>query len=134
MPPCHLATECFGTPSRVAEIGKWLSLKRSLQFAKAEAKLKRRCGVVTPSVLSDVERLLRQTRGLFGMNGQCTVANLKLLLGNHGLTTSGPKVELVHPVHNNISRIRECQGLQCDEAIDMPNEEGDAKIKEKMMN
>ena len=121
-----LATECFGTPSRVSEIKKWFSLKRSLQFAKAEAKLKRRCGAVTPSVLSDVERLLRQTRGLFGMNGQCTVANLKLLLGNHGLTTSGPKVELVQRVHNNIARIRESQGLQSDEAIDMPDEEGDA--------
>ena len=120
----NLSTQCFGTPSKVSEISKWFALKRSLQFAKAEAKLKRRCGAVTPSVLSDVERLLRQTRGLFGMNGQCTVANLKLLLGNHGLTTSGPKVELVQRVHNNIARIRESQGLQSKEAISMLEEDG----------
>ena len=55
------------------------------------------------------------------------VANLKLLkllLGNHGLTTSGPKVELVQRVHNNITRIRESQGLQFEEAISMLAEDG----------
>ena len=119
-----LSTQCFGTPSKVSEISKWLALKRSLRFAKAEAKLKRRCGAVTPFVLSDVERLLRQTQGLFGMNGHCTVANLKVLLGNHGLTTSGPKVELVQWVCNNITRIRESQGLQYEEAISMLEEDG----------
>ena len=74
------------------------------QFVQAEERPKRRCGEVTPSVLADVERLLRQTRGLVGMNGQCTVTNLRLLLGHHGLTISGTKVELVQRVHNHIDR------------------------------
>ena len=94
------------------------------QFAKAEARLSRCCGEITASVLADVEHLLRQTRGLFGTNGQCTVANLKLLLAYHELTTSGPKVELVQRVHNHIDGIREAHGLQSDEAVNVDEHVG----------
>ena len=101
----QLATQCFGSALKVSDITKWFAQKQSLQFAKAKAKLKRWCGAVTASVLSDAERLMRQMRRFVGMNGQRT--NLKLLLGKHGLPTSGPMVELVQRVHNNIARIPE---------------------------
>jgi hypothetical protein len=110
----HDAVTAFGDVSKFSDVSKWFANRRSLQFAKSEERLKRRCGEVTASVLADVEHLLRQTRGLFGMNGQCTVTNLRLLLGHHGLTISGTKVELVQRVHNHIDRIRESHGLQSD--------------------
>ena len=37
------------------------------------------------------------------MKGQCTMANLKLIFGGHGLATSGAKVELVQGVNNLIN-------------------------------
>ena len=51
-------------------------------FAKAKEHLKRRCGMVTRGVKGEVERLLRQARGCLGLNGQCTVANLKRFFAN----------------------------------------------------
>ena len=120
----QVAVKTFGDTSKVSEVSKWFAQRRSSQFAKAEARLKRRCGEITASVLADVEHLLRQTRGLFGMNGQCTAANLKLLLAHHDLTTSGPKVELVQRVHNHIDRIREAHGLQSNEAVNVDEHVG----------
>ena len=64
------------------------------------ARLKRRCGRVTPGVLSDVERLLRQLRATPGINGQCTTNNLKRVLMDQGLCSNGPKAELVQQIHN----------------------------------
>mmetsp|Transcript_86313 Transcript_86313/g.150414 ORF Transcript_86313/g.150414 Transcript_86313/m.150414 type:complete len:80 (+) Transcript_86313:108-347(+) len=54
---------------------------------------------------------------MWAINGQCTVANQKTILGNHGLTNSGSKAELVQRVHNNINSIREALGLQPDDAV-----------------
>ena len=45
--------------------------------------------------------LLRQARGCFGLNGQCTVANLKRLLTYLDLSASGPKAGLMQHVHNH---------------------------------
>ena len=120
----QVAVTAFGDVSKLSDVSKWFANRRSSQFAKAEERLKRRCGEVTASVLADVEHLLRQTRGLFGMNGQRTVTNLRLLLGHHGLTISGTKVELVQCVHNQIDRIRESHGLQSDKAIDVEEHVG----------
>ena len=77
-----VARIALGNVSKVAQIEKWFAYRRSLEFLKSEARLKRRCGQVTPGVLADVERLLRQLRGSLGINGQCTVSNLKRVLMN----------------------------------------------------
>ena len=68
-------------------------------------------------MFSDVVRLLRQTHGLFGMNGLCTIADLRLLSINHGLSTSGPSGELVEWVHTNIIHITKSQSLDFEEAV-----------------
>ena len=67
-------------------------------------------------VLADVERLLRQLRGSMGINGQCTVSNLKKVLMQQGLCSSGPKPELVQRVYNYMHLIRERHGLPAEEA------------------
>ena len=67
----QVAVAAFGDVSKLSDVSKWFANRRSSQFAKAKERLKRRCGEVTASVLADVEHLLRQTRGLFGMNSQC---------------------------------------------------------------
>ena len=54
--------------------------RRLQQFAKAEEHHKQRCGMVAPGVKGEVERLLGQARSCLGLNGQCSVANLKRLL------------------------------------------------------
>ena len=62
------------------------------------------------------------------MNGQCTVANLKTILGNNGLSNSGSKAEQVQRVHNNINSIREAVDLQPDDALDVEEHvQGDAE-------
>ena len=88
----------------------------STAFLKSEARLKLRCGQVTPGVLADVERLFRQLRGNLNINGQCTVSNLKRVLMDQGLCSNGPKAELVQRVHNYINLIREAKGLPVDAA------------------
>uniref|UniRef100_A0A7S1JCR9 SAP domain-containing protein n=1 Tax=Eutreptiella gymnastica TaxID=73025 RepID=A0A7S1JCR9_9EUGL len=124
----QVALQAFGTAEKVGDVQKWFVERRAQQFAKAEERLHRRCGAVTQGVLHDVERLLRQTRGMGGMNGRCTVANLKIILGNHGLTNSGSKAELIQRVHNNINSIREALGLQPDDAVDVEEHvQGDAE-------
>ena len=120
----QVAVTAFGDVSKLSDVSKWFAYRRSSQFAKAEERLKRRCGEVTASVSADVEHLPRQTRGLFGMNGQCAVTHLRLLLGHHGLVISGTKVELMQRVHNHIDRIRESHWLQSDKAIDVEEHVG----------
>ena len=124
----NVALQAFGTAEKVGDVQRWFAERRAQQFAKAEERLHRRCGAVTQGVLHDVERLLRQTRGIWAINGQCTIANLKTILGNHGLTNSGSKAELVQRVHNNINSIREALGLQPDDAVDVEEHvQGDAE-------
>ena len=83
--------EMFSTTPLNGRNQKWFAHRRSLEFLKSEARLKRRCGQVTPGVLADVERLLRQLCGSLAINGQCTVSNLKRVLMNQGLCSNGPK-------------------------------------------
>ena len=47
----------------VCAVQDWFAHRRLQQFAKAEEHLKRRCGMVTPGVKGEVERLLRQACG-----------------------------------------------------------------------
>jgi hypothetical protein len=112
----QVAQSAFGTASKVDDVERWFTHKRGLEFLKSEARLKRRCGQVTPGVLADVERLLRQLRGNLNINGQCTVSNLKRVLMDQGLCSNGPKAELVQRVHNYINIIREAKGLPVDAA------------------
>ena len=94
----EVARVALGNVSKVSQVEQWFGNRRSLEFLKDEARLKRRCGQVTPGVLADVERLLRQLRGSMGINGQCTVSNLKKVLMQQGLCSSGPKPELIQRV------------------------------------
>mmetsp|Transcript_65028 Transcript_65028/g.107978 ORF Transcript_65028/g.107978 Transcript_65028/m.107978 type:complete len:314 (+) Transcript_65028:246-1187(+) len=94
----EVAKVALGNVSKVSQVEQWFANRRSLEFLKDEARLKRRCGQVTPGVLADVERLLRQLRGSMGINGQCTVSNLKKVLMQQGLCSSGPKPELIQSV------------------------------------
>ena len=111
-----VARTALGNFSKVAQIEKWFAHRRNLEFLKSEARLKRHCGHVTPGVLVDVERLLRQLRGSLGINGQCTVSNLKRVLMNQGLCSNGPKPELVQRVYNYIQIIREAKGVPVESA------------------
>ena len=101
---------------KVAEIEKWFTHRKGLEFLKSEARLKRRCGQITAGVLSDVERLVRQLHATLSINGQCTVNNLKQVLKDQGLCSNGPKAELVQQIHNYIRIIRESKGLPADDA------------------
>ena len=57
-----VATFCISDAASV-RLQNWFARGRLQQFAKAEEHLKRRCGMVTPRVKGEVERLLRQARG-----------------------------------------------------------------------
>ena len=72
-----VAVAAFGIrdAGSVRAVQDWFAHRRLQQFAKAEEHLKRRCGMVTPRVKGEVERLLRLARCCLGLNGQCTVAN-----------------------------------------------------------
>ena len=94
----------------------WFTHRRGRQFHKSQAPSKRRCGQVTPGVLAYDERLLRQLRGALGINGQCTVTNLKRGLMDQGLCSSGPKAKLVQRIYNYIGIIRTAKGLPLDDA------------------
>ena len=107
----------FGTTDAKLEAAQeWFAHRRLQQLAKAEEHLKRWCGMVTPGVKGEVERLLRQARGCLGMNGQCTVANLKRLLTYLDLSCSGPKAELMQQVYNHADSLQSYMGLPADTA------------------
>ena len=63
-----------------------------------------------------VECLLWQARGCLGMNGQCTVANLKRLLTYLDLSCSSPKAELMQRVYSHADSLRSYLGLPADTA------------------
>ena len=52
----QVAKSAFGTASKVDDVERWFTHKRGLELLQSEARLKRRCGQVTPGVLADVER------------------------------------------------------------------------------
>ena len=62
-----------------------------------------------------MERLLRELRGSMGINGQCTMPNLKKVLMEQGLCSSGSKPELLQRVYNYIHLIREQHSLPMEE-------------------
>ena len=73
--------------------------------------------MVTPGVKGEVERLLRQACGCLGLNGQCTVANLKQLLIYLDLSSAGPKAELMQRVYNHAESLHSYMGLPTDIAF-----------------
>ena len=130
----RLAAFCTTDAKHVEAFQKWFAHRRLQQFAKAEEHLKRRCGMVAPGVKGEVERLLRQARGCLGMNGQCTVANLKRLLTYLDLSCSGPKAELMQRVYNHADSLRSYMGLPTNttsvpkESMGEENEDEDEDI------
>ena len=113
---CAVAVAAFGIgdAASVRAVQDWFAHRRLQQFAKAEEHLKRRRGMVTARVKGEMERLLYQARGFLGMNGQCTVPNLKQLRTYSDLSASGPKVELMQHVFNHIDSLRTYMGLPMD--------------------
>ena len=95
---------------------KWFARRCLQQFAKAEEHLKQRCGMVTPGVKGEVECLLKQARGCLGMNGQCTVANLKWLLTYLDLSYSRLDAKVMLRVYNRADSLRSYMGLLADTA------------------
>ena len=95
----------FGHVLKISEVDRWFTHLCGLEFLKAEARLKRRCGHLTPGVLANVKRLLRQLCASFGFNGQCTVSNLKRALMDQELCSSGPKVDFLQRVYHYIQII-----------------------------
>ena len=63
--------------------------------------------------------MLQQAFGCLGLNGQCTVPNLKQLFVYLDLSPSGPKVELMQRVYNHTDSVRMYMGLPTDIALCM---------------
>ena len=59
----QVAVEAFRVASKVSEVKRWFAERRMHKFVQGGAKLKRRCGMVEPGVLGQVERLVAQARG-----------------------------------------------------------------------
>ena len=111
-----VAVESFGVASKVSEVKRWFAQRRMHKLVPGEAKLKRRCGMVEPGVLGQVERLVAQARGQLAIDGRCTVSNLKQILEWRGLIASEPKPEPVQRVYNNLANIQAALGVQVEVA------------------
>ena len=75
--------------------------------------------------MANAEHILRQARSVCHFNGQATVANMKHLLTQCGLTPSGPKEELVHRIYENRGHIRMALALHSDEGDTLETHEAD---------
>ena len=85
------------------------------EFAKQEAVLKKNVALPTSSMMCDVELLVKKCAAQGVGNRKMSNDNLRALLNLAGVSTNGPKAELVYRIFESQARMATLCGFDVEE-------------------